>query len=78
MHKLVTEKGVHLRMYSDELITAIGERAASVLPKLASRSADAKSLYNHIIDFRKGMVNWSNYSEGAFLKARVAAPFKKI
>ncbi|NQU70058.1 MAG: TRAP transporter substrate-binding protein [Rhodospirillales bacterium] len=78
MHKLVTEKGVHLRKYSDELITAIGERAASVIPKLASRSADAKSLYNHIIDFRKGMVNWSNYSEGEFLKARVAAPFKKI
>ena len=78
MHKLVAEKGVQLRTYSDELLNAIGERAASVVPDLASRSENAKSLYNHIIDFRKGMLNWSNYSEGAFLKARVAAPFKNI
>jgi len=69
---------VKLRTYSDELLTAIGERAATVVPDIASRSADAKKLYNHIIDFRSGMLNWSNYSEAAFLAARVAAPFKKI
>lgn len=78
MHKLVNEKGVNLLAYSDELIDAIGERAASVIPKIASRSPDAKLLYNHIIDFRSGMLNWSNYSEGTYLKARVAAKYKKV
>jgi TRAP-type mannitol/chloroaromatic compound transport system substrate-binding protein len=78
MHKLVNENGVKLRTYSDELLKAIGERAATVVPDIASRSEDGKKLYNHIIDFRSGMLNWSNYSEAAFLAARVQAPFKKI
>jgi TRAP-type mannitol/chloroaromatic compound transport system substrate-binding protein len=78
MRKLVDEKGVKPRIYSDELINAIGQRAATVIPQIASRSKDATALYNHIIEFRNGMVNWSNYSEAAFLKARVKAPFKKI
>jgi TRAP-type mannitol/chloroaromatic compound transport system substrate-binding protein len=76
--KLVTDHGVQLRPYSDELITAIGEKAATVLPEIAGRSADATELYNHIVDFRSGMVSWSNYSEANFLKARVAADFKTI
>ncbi len=76
--KLVSENGVKLRTYSDELLSAIGERATTVLPEIASRSEDAKALYNHIIDFRAGMVNWSSYSEGSFMEARTKANFKKV
>ena len=36
------------------------------------------SLYNHIIKFRSGMVEWSNYAEANYLKARMAAKFKPI
>jgi len=78
MHKLVNEKGVQLRTYSDELIKAIGARATTVIPEIASASADAKALYNHIVEFRSGMLNWSNYSEAAFLAARVNASYEKI
>jgi TRAP-type mannitol/chloroaromatic compound transport system substrate-binding protein len=76
--KLVKDNGVTLRKYSDELVKAIGERATTVLPELAAKSGDGKALFNHLIDFRKGMVDWSAVSEGEFMKARVAASFKNI
>ncbi len=78
LKKLTTEHDVKLRKYSDELVSAIGERAAEVIPNLAGKSADGKELYNHIIGFRQGMTEWSNYSEATFLNARTAANFKQI
>ncbi|MGH1404994.1 MAG: TRAP transporter substrate-binding protein [Rhodomicrobiaceae bacterium] len=78
LQKLTKEHNVKLRPYSDELVKAIGERATTVLPEVAGRSADAKKLFNHIIQFRGTMTDWSAYSEGAFLKARTAAKFKPI
>ncbi|MEL6965420.1 MAG: TRAP transporter substrate-binding protein [Pseudomonadota bacterium] len=76
MAKLLDEHNVQLRQYSDELIEAIGMRATEVIPGLASKTEDAKALFNHLISFRDGMVNWSALSEGAFMQARVAAAFK--
>lgn len=78
LQKLTKEHKVNLRPYSDELLTAIGERATTVLPEVAGRSADAKALFNHIIEFRETMTDWSGYSEGAFLEARLKAKFKTI
>lgn len=78
LQKLVKNEGVKLNSYSDELINAVGVRATEVLPEAASKSANAKKLYNHIIKFRSGMVEWSNYAEANYLKARMAAKFKPI
>jgi len=78
MAKLLDEHDVQLRQYSDELIEAIGTRATEVIPKIASKTDDAKALFNHLISFRESMVNWSALSEGAFMQARVAAGFKTI
>ena len=78
LQKLIKEHKVNLRAYSDELVDAVGKRATTVLPEVAGRSAEAKELFNHIIQFRSTMTEWSSYSEGAFLKARLAADFKTI
>lgn len=78
LQKLVKEQKVNLRQYSDELVDAVGKRTATVMPEVAGRSAEAKELFNHIVDFRSTMTEWSSYSEGAFLKARLAADFKTI
>ena len=78
MQKLVKNHSVVLNQYSDELVRAIGQKATEVLPEIASKSADAKALFNHIIKFRSGMVDWSNYAEANFLNARIAAKFKTI
>jgi TRAP-type mannitol/chloroaromatic compound transport system substrate-binding protein len=78
LQKLVNEHGVKLRKYSDELVTAIGARAAELLPQIASKSPEGIELYNHIIGFRKGMTEWSSYAEADYLNARTAADFKKI
>ncbi|WP_193368824.1 TRAP transporter substrate-binding protein [Pelagibius marinus] len=76
LQKLVKEHGVNIRRYSDELVQAIGARATELLPELAARTPEGKELFNHIVDFRKGMLDWSGYSEQAFLAARGAASFK--
>jgi TRAP-type mannitol/chloroaromatic compound transport system substrate-binding protein len=78
LQKLINVHKINLNKYSDELINAIGARATEVIPRIASKSADGKALYNHIIKFRSTMVDWSNYSEANYLRARVAAKFKTI
>ena len=78
MQKLTRDHGVKLRSYSDELLKAVGERAADVLPQIASKSSDGKALYNHVVSIRETMVDWSTYSEASFLEARKAAKFKSI
>ena len=78
LQKLIKNHNVKLNNYGDELINAIGSRAPEVMTSIASKSANAKLLYNHIVKFRGTMVDWANYSEGAFIKARVAANFKPI
>ncbi len=75
---LKNDHGVQLRQYSDELIEAIGGRAAEVLPEIASRTDDSRSIFNHLIDFRKSMIDWSALSDGAFMQARVAATFENV
>lgn len=77
MGKLI-EEGVQVKQYNSELIGAIGKRAETIIPELASKSSDSKALFNHLIDFRNGMVQWGNYSEAAFLNARNVAQFKKV
>jgi len=75
--KLINE-GVQVKKYSDNLIKAVGKRAESVIPALGAKSADSRAVFNHLIEFRNGMVNWGNYSEAAFLNARNVAKFKKV
>ena len=57
---------------------AIGNRAAEVLPQIASKSSDAKALYNEIVAIRESMLDWSTYAEATFLEARKAAKMRKI
>jgi TRAP-type mannitol/chloroaromatic compound transport system substrate-binding protein len=78
LQKLTKDHGVKLRAYSDELLKAIGNRAAEVLPQIASKSSDAKALYNGIVTIRESMLDWSTYAEAAFLEARKAAKMRKI
>lgn len=70
IQKLVKEHKVNVRRYSDELITAFGERAAEVLPEIANKSPEGKEIYKHITDFRRTMLDWSGYSERAFMESR--------
>ena len=78
LQKLLTDHDVNLRPYSDELIAAIGKKATDVLPEIASRSKGAKELFNHIVTFRSSMVEWSDYAEANYLRARVAAKFETV
>ena len=70
MQQLIKEHKVQVRKYSDELIGAIGARAAEVLPELAGKSKEGREIYDHITRFRRTMIDWSGYSEQAFLENR--------
>lgn len=74
MQKLIKEHGVSVRRYSDELLDAIGKKAAELLPEIAGRSKEGTEVYQHIINFRRTMLDWSGYSERAFLESRIKAP----
>jgi len=78
LQTLINEHNVNLAPYSDELIQAIGERAATVIPELAQKSSDATELYNSLVSFRETMVEWSQISEGNFMSKRISASFKTI
>jgi TRAP-type mannitol/chloroaromatic compound transport system substrate-binding protein len=78
LQKLTGEHNVQLKAYSTELLDAIGSRAADVLPEIASKSQDAKVIYNEIVNIRESMLDWSSYAEGNFMSARTAAKMKKI
>ncbi len=70
IQKLIKEHKVNVVEYSDELLTAIGGRAAEVLPELAGKSPEGKEIYKHITDFRRTMLDWSGYSERSFMEIR--------
>ncbi|MGJ8528055.1 TRAP transporter substrate-binding protein [Maritalea sp.] len=78
LKKLVDEHGVQLKPYSDELLQAIGERTPEVTAELAKKSPEATKLYNSIVEWREGMVQWSGISEGKFMNARTSANFKTV
>ena len=78
LQTLINDHDVNLAPYSDELISAIGERATTVIPEIASKDANAKELYNNLVSFRKTMVEWSGYSEGNFMNKRISANFSTV
>lgn len=75
--KLIGE-GVQIKKYNDSLVNAVAKRAETIIPVLGAKTGDSKALFNHLIDFRNGMVQWGGYSEAAFMNARTAAKFKKV
>lgn len=75
--KLIGE-GVQVKKYNDDLVNAVAKRAETVIPDLASKSANSKAMFNNLIEFRAGMVQWGGYSEAAFMNARTSANFKKV
>lgn len=75
---LVNDHGVELRSYSDELLAALGQRSAEILPQIAARDGDATALYNHIVTFRAGMSAWTDLSEGRFINARRFADLQPV
>ena len=70
--------GTQVKKYNDKLIAAVGKRAETVIPELASKSANSKAIFNHVNDFRTGMLSWGSFSEEAFLSARTVAKFKNV
>ncbi len=78
LQTLIEDHGVKVRNYSPQLLQAIGERTAEILPDIAAADADAAAIYNHIVSFRSSMTDWSSLSEGAFLQARAVADLRPI
>jgi len=72
IRKLI-DQGVQIKEYNQTLLSAFGKRADKVIPDLARASASASALYNDVVGFRKGMVQWGAYSEAPFMNLRTVA-----
>ncbi len=70
LQKLINEHGVKLKYYGDELVKAFSQRADTLLPEIANRDPLGKEIYANLKAFKKTMVEWSGFSEGAFIRAR--------
>ena len=75
LQKLMNEHGVQIRKYNNEILNTVGERSGEVCESIASSDPASKAIFDAIVKFRRTALQWANYSEGAFIKAR-ALPFK--
>ncbi len=71
LQKLIKDHSVQLKYFGDELVGVFRKRADELIPEIAGKDPLSKEIYESLIAFRKTMVEWSNYSEAAFMQSRV-------
>ena len=73
--KLLNEHGVQLKTFPDELLIALGNAAGEVMEERGSIDSQTKAICNHILSFRKNIMDWSTKGESEFARIR-NLPFK--
>ncbi len=70
LKKLVTENGVKLRRFNDDIYDSFGEAAAEVFETVQSHSALAKKIHGSFVRARKDLGAWSKISDQAYVQQR--------
>ena len=73
--KLLNEHGVQLKTFPDELLIALGNAAGEVMEERGSINSQTKAICNHLLSFRKNIMDWSTKGESEFARIR-NLPFK--
>ena len=73
LDRLLTEEGVTLHKFPDEVWRQIAEAAEQVVADVANVDDLAKRTYESYIAFRKSVAGWSKLSDQAYLDARADA-----
>lgn len=70
LNTLITEHGVKLHRFSDDILRSLGEASGDVVAETAQESKLTKRIYESYMDFRKKMVDWSEIANRGYLNAR--------
>ena len=72
---LLTEHGVELVEFSDEIFGQMGEAARDVLATAGSTDPMTKRIYDSFMAFRKDVIGWSRISDQAYMNKRALTNF---
>ena len=70
LETLVTQHGVQLRRFSNNILESIGLIARDVVEEVAHKDPTTKKVYNSFTDYRKNSVSYTRISEEAYTLAR--------
>ena len=72
---LLTEHGVELVEFSDEIFTAMGEAARDVMNQVGSTDPETKKVFDSYMAFRKDVTGWSKLSDQSYMNKRALVNF---
>ncbi len=72
---LVSEHGVQVHEFSDEIFTAMGEASRDVLATAAGADPLTKKVYESFMRFRKIALGWSRLSDQSYMQKRALVQF---
>src|SRR3546814_8776394 len=77
LNTLVSEHGVILKKFPDDVMSALGTLSGEVMGDMAAADALSREVMDSIVTFRKQSIAYAKGSEQAFYNAR-GPPFKWI
>ena len=77
LETLVTEHGVEVKQFPDEVLNGLGKLSGEVIGDLANQDAMSREVMESIIAFRKQSISYASFSERAFYNAR-SLPFQWV
>ena len=75
LQKLINVHKVKLKKFPDSVLIALGNAAGEVISERGSKNSDTKAICNHLLSFRKNIMDWSTKGESEFARIR-NLPFK--
>ena len=75
LQKLINVHKVKLKKFPDSVLIALGNAAGEVISERGSINSDTKAICNHLLSFRKNIMDWSTKGESEFARIR-NLPFK--
>ena len=72
---LLSEHGVELVEFSDDVFKGMGEAARDVLATVGNTDATTKKVYDSFMAFRKAVIGWSKLSDQTYMNKRELVDF---
>jgi TRAP-type mannitol/chloroaromatic compound transport system substrate-binding protein len=70
LEALINKHNVELRRFPDDVLNELRQLSDQVVKELAGKDALAKEVFDSFSSYREKAMNWSNYSERAYLDIR--------
>ncbi len=71
LNKLLSEHGVQLHQYPEDMLIAIGNVAGEVVRDIGNTDDMTKRIYDSFIAYRKQAIDWAKIGEQGYMNARV-------